>query len=80
MSDNILQFPGVSRITPEELLEDLRQAIAEGKVTHLMFVTMGPDTAIDCGLTTSPAHVITYMNQYQRLKIEGLMREKGMIP
>lgn len=77
---DILQFPGVTRITPEELLEDLRHAIAEGKVEHLLFVTMGPNTAVDCGMTTSSAHIVTYMNNYQRLRIEGLMREKGMIP
>lgn len=76
---DLLQFPG-GRVTPADLMAVIQAAIDAGEVQHMLVVTMGPDTSVNHGLTTSPANLLVYMNQWQRLKIEGLMRDGGMIP
>jgi len=77
---NVLQFTGATRITPQEIIEDLQARVDAGEVEHLLVVTMDRNTATAVGMTTSPAHVCVYMNQFQRMQIEGLMREKDMVP
>lgn len=78
---NVIQFPGDRQcVTVEEVLERLTAAVKAGEVQYLMFTTMGPDTNCKTAMTTIPAHCAVYMNQLQRLSIEELMRDRGMIP
>lgn len=77
----MIQFPGdSSRVTVKDILERLIAAVDAGEVEYLMFVTMGPNTNVKTAMTTTPAHCAVYMNQLQRLSIEELMRDRGMIP
>lgn len=77
---NVIGFPSkASRITPEEVLKDLTAAVESGEIDHLLVVTMSKDTAVNVGMSTSPAHCMVYMNNFQRMKIEELMRNAGMI-
>lgn len=78
--DNIIGFPSkMARIDAKEIVDDLVAALANDEIQHLLVVTMDKDTATGVAMTTSPAHCLVYMNQFQRLKIEELMRLKGMI-
>lgn len=80
MNDNVIGFPSkMARIDAKEIVKDLVEAVESGEVQHILVVTMDKDTATTVAMTTSPAHCIVYMNHFQRLKIEELMREKGMI-
>lgn len=77
---NVIGFPAkCARMDPKEIVDDLVAAIEAGEIQHLLVVTMDRDTATTVAMTTSPAHVVVYMNQFQRMKIEELMRDKGMI-
>ena len=76
--DNILQFPG-GKITPTEVIKELTAAIAAGEVHHVLVATWGPDCTVRVAMSSLPAFAAIYMNQVQRLKIEALMRENGMI-
>lgn len=76
---NVIQFPGESqKVTVEEILQSLTEAVKAGEVQYLMYTTMGPNTNIKTAMTTTPAHCATHMNQLQRLSIETLMRNAGM--
>lgn len=77
---NVIQFPGdASKVTVEDILARLTEAVKAGEVQYLMFVTMGPNTNVKTAMTTTPAHCAVYMNNMQRLSIEQLMRDNGMI-
>lgn len=78
---NVIQFPGDRQcVTVDEIVEVLQTAIKEGRVRHLMFVTMAENTDVKVAMTTIPAHCAVYMNQLQRLSIERLMLAGEMIP
>lgn len=76
---NVLQFPS-DVVTPEDVLRNVEARLKEGRVKHILVVTMGPDTDVKTAMSTTPAHSAVYMNQLQRMSIEDLMREKDMVP
>jgi hypothetical protein len=49
-------------------------AVAAGQVEHLLIVTMAPDTVTKVGMSSAPAHCLTYMNTLARMEIEEIMR------
>jgi hypothetical protein len=75
---DIIEFPGKRR-DPKTLLAELTEAVEAGEVEHMLVVTMGKDTSVHVGMTTSPTHCLIYMNHYQLLKMHALMRAAGMI-
>lgn len=78
---NVIQFPeDSSRIHPREVLERVLARIESGDVQYLMVVTMDHDTNCKTAMSTIPAHCAVYMNQLQRMSIEKLMDDKGMVP
>lgn len=78
---DIIQFPGASsKVTPQDILDDLKSRIEDGVVQFVAIVTMDFDTNVKCAMTTMPAHHAIYMNQLQRMSIEQLMRDAEMIP
>lgn len=76
---NVIQFPN-NLVTVEELLTKLTEAVKAGEVQYLMFATMSYETEVKVAMTTTPAHCAMYMNHMQRLSVEELIRDKGMIP
>lgn len=80
MSDsNVLEFPS-GRITALETARGLLAAVEAGEVEHVLVATMAPDTSCRTAMSTSPAHVVVYLNTLQRMKIEELMCGKGLLP
>jgi hypothetical protein len=77
--DNVIQFPS-GKVTVEEVLADLTERVATGSIKHLMVVTMDDITSVKCAMSTLPAFNAVYMNFLQRLTIEALMRDNGMLP
>jgi len=76
---NIIQFTGKQRVTVEDTMRVLNEEVAAGEVDFLLVTVMRKNTSVTTAMTTGPAHCLVYMNQLQRMKIEELMREAGMI-
>lgn len=76
---NVIPFPN-SKVTVEEILRDLTERVAAGKVKHLLVVTMDHDSDTKCAMSTLPAFNAVYMNFLQRMTIETLMRDGGLVP
>lgn len=77
---NVINFPEHrGRITAEEIIKDLQAAHARDEIEHIVVVTMDKETSTHVAMSTLPAHMAVYMNNFLRLSIETLMRDSGMI-
>lgn len=76
---NVIEFPN-NRVSVKDILKRLQESHDAGEIDYLLIVSMGPNTNVKTAMTTTPAHCAVYMNQMQRLSIEELIRDKGMIP
>lgn len=75
---NIIEFPN-SKLTCEETVADVLEQVREGKVKHVMIVTVGDDTNVKLAMSTIPAYWAVYMAWYADKVIQRLMAQQEML-
>jgi hypothetical protein len=75
---NVIQFPN-SKITVMETIEDVLAAAKEGKIKHVMIISIGDDTNVWTAMSTMSAYWAVYLTWYADKAVQKLMKEGGLL-
>lgn len=75
---NIINFPNC-KLTVEETLADAVARAKEGKIKHVMVITVDQDTNTQLAMSTIPAYWAVYMAWYADKVVQRLMTQQGMV-
>lgn len=74
---NIITFPN-SKLTVEETLAEAMTRAKDGKVKHVMVITVDQDTNTQLAMSTIPAYWAVYMTWYADKVVQRLMQQQGI--
>jgi hypothetical protein len=75
---NIITFPN-SKLTVEETLTEALARAKDGKVKHVMVITVDENTNTQLAMSTIPAYWAVYMAWYADKVVQRLMTQQGMV-